>query len=120
MFEEVLGAFMGSDFFALRGWGCKGGGPERPKLQPGRPRHVAQTARDMWPGRPEHVARTARIGGPHSWDMSPGRPGRPGHVARTARTARTCGPDGPDMWPGHVARTARMRHESWLVQELIC
>ena len=64
---------------------------------------------DMWPGRPGHVARTGRTGGPDGPDMWPGQPG---HVG---------GPDGPDPGqPGHVARTSRTRHQSWLVQELIC
>ena len=102
MFEEVLGAFTALIFWLSGGGGgveepicsLQGGGPERHRLQPGRPRHVARTARtcgpdgpDMWPRRPGHVARTARTYGPDGPDM------RPGHAARTART---CGPDGPD------------------------
>ena len=57
----------------------------------------------MWPGRPGHVARTARTCGPDGADMWSGGPDSPdmwpGRLGHVARTARTCGPDGPDAAP---------------------
>ena len=93
--------------------------------------HVARTARTRtalrpghahrwpWPGQPGHVADGPDMTAPRPGHGSDGQDrwlGRTGHV----RMARTCSLDGPDMWPGQPGHVARTRHQSWLVQELIC